>query len=651
MKHKLFFKQAFAFLGLALAIVLAFEACSNPAGGVDEKSIPGKKEYEYVKGGSTYKLTITQKSTAKAAEYTPAAGDNYVLLIITGTVTQKSSGTVVSYSTSGVMTLRPSSSADSTASPPTFSVTISTSSEGTATVTKITGTITVEGTNGSPATTVQAPDAPTTSSGGGGGGGGGGGKGGGSGGGSIANTTKSIIITGLPAEDLTGTRFTIFVGGTDGKCAAMGSGQLSGSTVTFDLYATKYNDNGSWNQTLDRWAGIGTFNVDLGISKSASSSYYKYGRAQNINITTSPDITIQASQFQFDYITQGGETFTSVAAFETWLNAQPSNTESNPYNVALNISSLNGLKPILFRASNKYVSLDFSGSTFTSIGDYAFCDEENWTGCETLVSVTIPGSVTSIGDGAFGTCTRLASVTIPDSVTSIGDYAFLDCISLASVSIPSSVTSIGDGAFGSCTSLASVTIPSSVTSIGWYAFNSCISLVSVTIPNSVTSIRQQAFGSCTSLASVTIPSSVTSIGDWAFYGCKSLTAINVDTANTAYSSQDGVLYNKNKTILIQYPAGKTGSSFTIPSSVTSIGLSAFEDITSLASVTIPGSVASIGDYAFSRCTNLASVTFQGTIAENNFVNSAFPGDLKGKYLAGGIGTYIRPSGSETWKKR
>ena len=245
----------------------------------------------------------------------------------------------------------------------------------------------------------------------------------------------------------------------------------------------------------------------------------------------------------------------------------------------------------------------------TSIGDSAFYF------CKSLTSITIPNSVTSIGDYAFYYCESLTNVTIPDSVTSIGSSAFSSCTSLTSVTIPDSVTSIGSCAFDCCRSLTSVTIPDSVTSIGDRAFYYCTSLISVTIPDSVTSIGDSAFYFCKSLTSVTIPNSVTSIGDSAFYICTSLTSIEVSDNNKNYSSLNGVLFNKNKTELITYPAGKgkTDSDYVIPNSVTSIGSSAFYNCTSLTSVTIPDSVISIGSSAFYSCTSLTSVTIPDSV--------------------------------------
>ena len=113
-----------------------------------------------------------------------------------------------------------------------------------------------------------------------------------------------------------------------------------------------------------------------------------------------------------------------------------------------------------------------------------------------------------------------------NSVTSIEDDAFSDCSRLKSITIPDSVTSIEYGAFAGCSGLKSITIPNSVTSIGWYAFAGCSRLKSITIPNSVASIGKYAFNRCSSLTSITIPESVTSIDKDAFEGCSNLTVIN-----------------------------------------------------------------------------------------------------------------------------
>ena len=210
---------------------------------------------------------------------------------------------------------------------------------------------------------------------------------------------------------------------------------------------------------------------------------------------------------------------------------------------------------------------------------------------------------------------RVKSAVIAEGVTSIGDCAFYWCESLTGVTIPDSVTSIGSYAFSGCTSLTSVTIPNSVTSIGDNAFYDCRSLTSVTIPNSVTLIDNGAFSNCKSLTSVTIPDSVTRIGDGAFASCTSLTGIWVAEGSSHYASDAfGVLFNKDRTTLVQCPGAFSGS-YAIPDSVTSIGGSAFRGCSSLTSVTIPDSVTSIGKRAFSYCTSLTDVYYAGSEAQ------------------------------------
>jgi hypothetical protein len=182
----------------------------------------------------------------------------------------------------------------------------------------------------------------------------------------------------------------------------------------------------------------------------------------------------------------------------------------------------------------------------------------------------------------------------------------------ATLNIPSQidgllVTSIGDRAFVSCRSLINVTIPSSVTSIGNEAFADCYSLTSVIIPPSVTSIGRSTFIYCSRLTSIAIPSSVISIGYYAFGSCESLTSIAVDNRNPVYASINGVLFDKNIHILIQYPTGRNQRTYVIPSSVTSIGAYAFSQCSSLTSVTIPSSVTYIGSEAFPGCSSLTSI--------------------------------------------
>ena len=219
-----------------------------------------------------------------------------------------------------------------------------------------------------------------------------------------------------------------------------------------------------------------------------------------------------------------------------------------------------------------------------------------------------------------------------EGVTQIGKSAFCGCDFKGSVTLPKGLTQIGAGAFLNCFNLTGVTIPQGVTSIGDNAFLNCRNLTSVVIPEGVTSIGVRAFGACYGLTSVTIPKSVTSIGEPAFSGC--LNNIFVDEGNASYSSVDGVLFNKDHTTLIAYPANRADTAYKIPEGVTSIGNWAFQTCWYLTDVTIPESMTSIGNYAFAWSDELNAITIAKSVTSIGKGAFSYCTGLKDVYYTG-----------------
>lgn len=220
-------------------------------------------------------------------------------------------------------------------------------------------------------------------------------------------------------------------------------------------------------------------------------------------------------------------------------------------------------------------------------------------------------SVYEIGKEAFKDCTELTSITIPYSVEWINEYAFHGCTGLTSVNFTynnfrSSIV-ILEGAFYGCTNLTSISLPDNCTALFRSLFRGCTNLSSFIIPNNVESIFDDVFYECSSLSTITIPASVTNIYGYPFKNT-GLTEINVAAGNTAFCSVDGVLFNKDTTLLIKYPEKKVGSVYTIPNTVTMI--SDFSRSENLTSIIVPNSVSQfLGTNGFENCPNLASVHF------------------------------------------
>jgi len=225
---------------------------------------------------------------------------------------------------------------------------------------------------------------------------------------------------------------------------------------------------------------------------------------------------------------------------------------------------------------------------------------------KTATAYAIPTGITCIGLGAFASCRQLKSITIPSSVSVIEAAAFSWCTALETVQIPAKVSHISDQAFYSCASLKSIILPNGVTSIGSWAFGWCDQVTTLVIPESVTAIEQEAFHCMKSLPSVSLSSNVMSIGTGAFLYCESLTAIQVDSENPNYLSEDGVLYNKSKTILMQYPGARPNPEYVFPASLLSIDASALADCRTLSTISVPISnpnYASISGVLYNKTKN------------------------------------------------
>ncbi len=243
----------------------------------------------------------------------------------------------------------------------------------------------------------------------------------------------------------------------------------------------------------------------------------------------------------------------------------------------------------------------------STINGYSVVGVKGIGSSDTVETISIPSTVTSIGDYAFNQCLSLRSISIPNGVTKLGNGVFYYCYSLTSISLPSSLTSLGTCVFDNCTNLTSITIPSMVKTIGESCFARCQKLTKVVVPDSVDTIGKFGFWNCTKLTSVTLPSSLQKLNGSTFMGCSELSAITLPKTLTCIGDVEFAWCSKLKTL-------------TVPDKVTSIGKKAFYECDSLTSITIPSSVTSIGTEAFGGCSAL-SVVYVDSESEKSRVKS------------------------------
>ena len=468
-------------------LFFSFAACDDLMGLIPkDEPAKGNDTYKpvvyagYGADGTKYELTITRTGKA-VVQFTPGTGDFYTLTITTKAgATQTSTGQITVSGTTFTL--------EHTGTGETFSVTVNANSSSGGTMVSITGDIPIDNS----ATKVPAPSTLIP-----------------------ANQT-TVAVTGVSLKSTTG----LVVGGTETLVPAITPSNATNKSVTWSSsnanVATVANGlvtavaTGTATITVKTVDGnktaACTVNVSAtavavtGVSLNKSSTSLNVGGAETLvpaitpSNATNQNVTWTSSNTSTATVSDGGlvtavaagtatitvttvdgnrtascnvtvtipapviPTFDNVYDFEAWLEAQPENTASTAYNVALNLSNLERYFKFVGLRTNKYVNLDFSGSTFTVIGDEAL------DGFTTLTGVTIPDSVTFIFHHAFNGCKSLTSIIIPNGVTGIGAGAFTECAGLTSVTIPDSVTSIENWAFYPCSNLTSVTFEGTIAS-------------------------------------------------------------------------------------------------------------------------------------------------------------------------------------------
>jgi hypothetical protein len=400
-----------------------------------------------------------------------------------------------------------------------------------------------------------------------------------------------------------------------GRTTLIETPELIAGSYTVPATVTSVGDNAFYS-----CSNLTSISLDANLGNIQSSAFAYCGGLTSLNIpgavtNIGPSVFLGCNGLTAITVASNNPTFAGTGGVlfdkgKTTLILYPPAAPTNNYVIP---GTVTNVAESAFSFCNNLTNVTIPGGV-AIIGSQAF------EYCQNLAAVMVPDSVTNLGDMAFYNCTSLTQATVGNGVTSLGLEVFGNCISATSISIGSGLTNIGTEAFLQCSSLPSFTVPAGVTSIGFEAFASCFNLSSLTLSSSLTSIGDHAFQSC-GLINLDLPANVTDIGDSVFQACQSLTAINVAGNNPAFSSADGVLFDKSQTTLIRYPAGIASNAYAVPNGVTSIADGAFAQSYGLQSVTFPDTLMSIGQFSFAACYGLTSIVLPASL--NNLSEFAF----------------------------
>ena len=415
---------------------------------------------------------------------------------------------------------------------------------------------------------------------------------------------------------------------------------------------------------------IQTLNIGKNVKNIPEYAFDNYyGNIEQINIFATTPPTIGVNSFYYStYLQVPAVSIYLYKNHPIWSKFRVYAQSINVDGISYEITSESDVQVVGFSRELHPKTLNIPPSIVVNDKNYnvtSIC--EMFSIGDTLTSVTIPNSITSIGKEVFKDCSRLTSITIGNSVTSIGERAFYNtgwynnqadgilyldnyCLGYkgtkptGSLSINANTRVIADNAFNRCPGITNVNLPNSITNIGNYAFNACKGITTATIGNSLTKIGEYAFNGCSGLTSISIPQSVTSIGKDAFkstnwYNNQGDGILYLNNCCLGYKgdSPTSALYIANGTrVIADYAFNNCAdlTSVNFPNSITNIGKYAFDGCTGLSYTTIPNSVTEIGEYGFSSCNNIMLLaTIAPTIGMNSFNYKATINVLSGAIFA------------------